>query len=410
MSTLTLTQKSAASYLTPVRRKKRIESIDFMRGAVMIIMALDHTRHFFHQDAFVYEPTDLSHTTIFLFFTRFITHYCAPVFVFLAGMSAFLSGVKKSKRELAFYLISRGLWLIFVELVIITLGQTFNPGLPYFNLQVIWAIGVSMIILAGLIFLKRLWILAIALLLIEGHNLLDNFHVIGTGPNAFIWSVLHEPNKFVWGNKTVFVMYPVLPWIGIMALGYCMGTLYHSRFDPEKRKKLLLYIGSAAIILFFILRAFNIYGDPVNWSVQRNAAFSFLSILNVTKYPPSLLYTLITLGPAMVLLALLDGHPLNSFTRRIAVFGRVPFFYYIIHIYLLHLCAMVGAIISDYNWYDMILTTKLNLTPALKGYGFNLFSTYCIWIGLILFLYPFCKWFDHYKRNNQSTQWWLTYL
>lgn len=410
MSPLTLTRSATPNYVYAARKKKRVESIDLVRGAVMIIMALDHARHFFHHDAYVYEPTDLSRTTIFLFFTRFITHYCAPVFVFLAGVSANLYGVKKTKKELAFYLLSRGLWLIFVELVIIILGQTFNPGFPFFNLQVIWAIGVSMVILSGLIYLKGSWILAIAFILIAGHNLLDNVHVNGYGPAAFLWSVLHEPKTFVWGSTTIYVMYPLLPWIGIMALGYCMGSVYHSAFDSDTRRNILFFTGSSAVLLFFILRAFNIYGDPADWSVQRNGSFSFLSVLNVTKYPPSLLYSLITLGPALIILALLDRRPLNFLTHRIAVFGRVPFFYYVAHIYLLHICAMIAVILEDYNWYDMILTTKLNRSPALHGFGYNLFTTYCIWIGLVLFLYPVCKWFDQYKRNHQSTKWWLTYL
>jgi uncharacterized membrane protein len=410
MSAITLTKQRTGHYLTPLRKKKRVESIDIVRGAVMIIMALDHTRHWFHHDAYMYEPTDLSRTNIFLFFTRFITHYCAPVFIFLAGISAYLNGVKKTKKELAFYLITRGLWLIFVEFAIISLGNTFNLSFPFITLQVIWAIGICMIVLAGLIYLNRSLILGIAIVLIAGHNLLDSFHVNGTGPLAFFWSVLHEPKEFIWGSTTVFVLFPVLPWIGVMALGYYMGTIFHSGFDPETRKKLLLYIGTSAVILFFILRTFNIYGDPFNWKVQDSPGFSFLSILNVTKYPPSLLYNLITIGPAMILLALLDGRPLNSFTRRVAVFGRAPFFYYVVHLYVLHLCAVIGAILEDYNWYDMILSTRRDRTPALQGFGFNLFTTYCIWIGVVIFLYPLCKWFDQYKRNNQSTQWWLTYF
>lgn len=410
MPTITLTRSAKGHYLTPLRRKKRVESIDIVRGAVMIIMALDHARHWFHHDAYIYEPTDLSQTNILLFFTRFITHYCAPVFIFLAGISAYLNGVKKTKKELAFYLITRGLWLIFVEFAIISIGNTFNINFPYITLQVIWAIGICMIVMAGLIYLKRSWILIIGLALIAGHNLLDNFHVYGNGPMAFIWAVLHQPKEFVWGNTTIFVLFPVLPWIGVMALGYYMGALYRSSFDPETRKRLLLYIGISSVIFFFILRTFNIYGDPSNWTVQDKPGFSYLSVLNVTKYPPSLLYNLITLGPAIIILALLDGRPLNSFTRRVAVYGRVPFFYYVVHLYVLHLCAVIGAILADYNWYDMILSTRRDRTAALKGFGFNLFTTYCVWIGVVVFLYPLCKWFDQYKRNNQSTQWWLTYF
>src|SRR5678815_5658526 len=197
-----------------IRDSKRIESIDLLRGIVMIIMALDHVRDYFHRDAFFFDPTDLTQTSGFLFFTRFITHYCAPVFVILAGISAYLYGVGKSKMELARYLLSRGIWLVLVELFIISLTHTFNPSYPIFNLQVIWAIGICMIVLSAMIFLKRQWILAIAIVLIGAHNFLDNVHVTGNGTKAFLWSLLHELNEFVSGNTNVFVHYPLLPWIG----------------------------------------------------------------------------------------------------------------------------------------------------------------------------------------------------
>jgi len=409
MSIVSAMNLSSLKFSSKIVKKKRIESIDLLRGVVMIIMALDHVRHFLHHEAFLYEPTDLNQTTVFLFFTRFITHYCAPVFVFLAGISAYLYGAKKTKSELSLYLFSRGLWLVFVELFIIALGQTFNPTYPMINLQVIWAIGVSMIVLSALIYLKRKFILITAILLIAAHNFLDNVHITGNPVLHFFWSMLHEPREFAVGHFKLFVMYPLIPWIGIIALGYCFGSLYDSSYDAEKRKKILLSLGFSAIGVFFLLRSFNIYGDASYWSVQKDFAFSVLSLLNVTKYPPSLLYTLITLGPAMIFLALTE-RPLNKFTEKIAVYGRVPFFYYVVHIYLIHLIAIIGAIISGYNWTDMILTTKVNRTPELKNFGFNLATVYFVWIGLILVLYPFCKWFDRYKRKYQSTRWWLSYV
>ncbi len=390
-------------------KRNRIESIDLLRGIVMIIMALDHVRDYFHYSAFFYDPTDLSHTTGFLFFTRFITHYCAPVFVFLAGISAYLYGTKKSKKELAYYLFTRGIWLVFVELFIISLVLTFNPTYPMVTLQVIWAIGISMIVLSAMIFMKRWFILVTAILLIAGHNFLDIMHVPGTGPAAFLWSFLHEPRDFIFGHFTVFILYPVIPWICVMALGYYFGSLYNSSYDSRKRKNTLLFVGCAAIALFFFLRFFNIYGDASHWALQKNNVFSLLSLLNVTKYPPSLLYILITLGPAMIFLALAEK-PLNKVTEKIAVFGRVPFFYYVAHRFVIHLLAMIGAIISGYNWSDMILSTRINRVEALKGYGFNLLIVYMVWIVLVLFLYPFCKWFDRYKRTHQSNKRWLTYL
>jgi len=390
-------------------RGKRVESIDLLRGIVMIIMALDHVRDYFHHGAFLYDPTDLAKTNVVLFFTRFITHYCAPVFVFLAGISAYLYGAKKSRRHLAYYLLTRGLWLVFAELFILSLVKTFNPSYPMFILQVIWAIGISMIVLSAMIFMGRQFILATALILIGAHNLLDNVHVQGTGMVAFLWSVLHEPGDFIFGHVSVLVLYPLIPWIGVIALGYYFGSLYEPRYDPGKRKRTLLFVGFTAIALFFLLRLFNAYGDAAHWSTQKNAVFSLLSFLNVTKYPPSLLYILVTLGPAMIFLALTEK-PLNAFTEKITVFGRVPFFYYVIHFFLIHLLAMIGAVILGYNWSDMILTTRVYRAPELKGYGFDLSVVYLVWICLILFLYPCCKWFDRYKRIRQSKQWWLSYL
>jgi uncharacterized membrane protein len=377
----------------------------------MIIMALDHTRDYFHYDAFQYSPTDLSHTSAFLFFTRFITHYCAPVFVFLAGISAHMYGSKRNKRALSFYLLKRGLWLVFAELFIITLGWTFNPTYPVFNLQVIWAIGISMIVLSVIIYLnwKRRYILVTAVLLIAAHNLLDNIHVPGSGMPNFIWSLLHEPADFVVGRFNIFVRYPVLPWIGIMMMGYCFGGLYHPEYDAVTRKKKLLYTGISAIALFIILRFFNCYGDAAQWSMQTNTMFSILSFLNVTKYPPSFLYTLVTLGPALIFLSLAEK-PLNTVTEKLTVFGRVPFFYYVIHLYLIHFFAIIGAITSGYQWSDMILSNRVNRVAALKGYGFHLAIVYLIWLVVVLLLYPFCKWFDRYKRNNQAVKSWLTYL
>jgi len=387
----------------------RIESIDLLRGIVMIIMALDHVRDYFHRDAFLYSPTDLTQTSVFLFFTRFVTHYCAPVFVFLAGISAYLYGTKKSKRELAFYLFSRGSWLVLVELFIISLGLTFNPSYPMFNLQVIWAIGISMIALSVLIYLDRRVILLTAIVLITAHNLLDDVHVPGTDASALLWSLLHEDRDFVFGQFKILVHYPLMPWIGLITLGYGLGILYELGFAAAKRQKILIAAGVAAISLFFLLRVFNIYGDAAHWSGQKNFMFTALSFLNVSKYPPSLLYILVTLGPAMIFLAIAEK-PLNAFTGKFAVFGRVPFFYYVVHLYLIHLLAVIGAILTGYRWSDMILTTRVNRVPELKGYGFNLLTVYIIWIGLVLFLYQVCKWFDRYKRKYQPAKWWLSYV
>jgi uncharacterized membrane protein len=372
-------------------------------------MAIDHVRDYFHNDAFLYDPTDLAQTNVILFFTRWITHFCAPVFVFLAGISAYLYGTKKSKRELSFFLISRGVWLVFAELFILSLFRTFNPAYPYFNLQVIWAIGICMIVLSILIYMRRRFILLTGVLLIAAHNLLDNVHVPGTGILPFTWAVLHEPRLFTLGNFSISVHYPLLPWIGIMAIGYWFGSFYNRNYDQEKRKKILISVGVGAIVLFIILRSGNFYGDAAHWSVQKNALFSFLSFLNVTKYPPSLLYILITLGPALIFLALTEKQ-LNAWTAKITVLGRVPMFYYLAHILLIHMFAVVAAFISGYKLSDMILSTRVQAVPQLKGYGFDLPIVYGVWVALILFLYPMCKWFDQYKRTHQSSKWWLSYL
>jgi uncharacterized membrane protein len=411
MSTSTLTHPIAqvGKSLPPTIKSKRIHSVDLLRGTVMIIMALDHVRDYFHQSAFLFSPTDLSRTSIPLFFTRWITHFCAPVFVFLAGISAFLYGSKKSKAALSVYLFTRGLWLVFAELFIITLEWTFNPTYPVFNFQVIWAIGVSMIVLSVLIRFNWRIILVAGLLLIAGHNLLDSIHVPGKGLSSLLWDMLHEDGDFSIGRFTLLIHYPVLPWIGIMATGYYFGSLYSPGYDAKMRKRTLLVLGSGSIILFILLRSLNLYGDPAPWSVQQDPGFTLLSFLNVTKYPPSLLYCLMTLGPAMIFLALAEM-PLNAFTKKVTVFGRVPMFYYLAHIFLIHLLAIGGVMISGYKASDMILANRVNRMPGLKGYGFDLQTVYLVWFGLIIALYPLCRRFDRYKRANQSSKWWLSYL
>jgi uncharacterized membrane protein len=398
---------------TPVKKlpkDKRVQSIDLLRGVVMIIMAIDHVRDFFHKDAFLYSPTDLAQTNVPLFFTRFITHYCAPVFVFLAGISAYLYGAKKSREELAFFLFTRGLWLVFAEMFIITLTTTFNPTYPFFNLQVIWAIGISMIILSALVHLNLRVILWLGIVCIAAHNLLDGFHVPGTGAGSVFWSFLHEPGDFRIGPFTFLIRYPVLPWIGIIAVGYYFGHFYSPAYNETDRKKMFLLVGIASVLLFLFFRSANLYGDAAHWSVQGSVVFSLLSFLNVTKYPPSLLYALMTLGPALIFLAVAE-RPLNRLTEKISVFGRVPMFYYILHLFFIHLFAVAGAALSGYHASDMVLLThRVNSVPALKGYGFSLPVVYLVWAGLILLLYPLCKWFDRYKRANVQRRKWLSYL
>ena len=388
--------------------KIRISSIDLLRGTVMIIMALDHVRDYFHADAFLYDPLDLAKTSPLLFFTRWITHFCAPVFVFLAGTSAFLSGQKKTKKDLSFFLLTRGLWLILLELTVINFGWAFNWHFPMVPLIVIWALGISMIALAVFVHLPKQVILAIGIILVVGHNALDGVTVAEPGPGKFLWSVLHEPGVHTFAGKNIFVGYPIMPWIGLMALGYCFGQLYTPRFDTQRRKRILIIMGVSLISLFIILRATNVYGDASLWSSQSSPLYTFFSFIRTTKYPPSLLYILMTIGPALLFLAFTE-RPLGKLGKIVSVYGRVPFFYYVLHIYIIHLLALVAAEFSHNDWTDMIVSFWVNFDPQLQGYGFELWVTYVIWIALVIGLYPLCRWFDRYKTNNRDKKW-LSYL
>jgi uncharacterized membrane protein len=375
----------------------------------MIIMALDHTRDYFNADAFLFDPLDLQKTTVLLFFTRWITHFCAPIFVLLAGTSAFISGQRKTKKELSVFLVKRGLWLIFLELTIVNFSWFFNIHFTFILLAVIWTLGVCMICLAGLIFLPRKIILCIGIILVAAHNLLDSTHFPENNFIGFLWGFLHDQKMFPFGHYTIFMGYPILPWVGVMALGYCLGELFSSGYDAAKRRKLLLMIGSCSLILFIILRGINAYGNPKPWIGQPSAIFSFLSFINVTKYPPSLDYILLTDGGALIFLSLTENIS-NRITRFISVYGRVPMFYYLLHIYLIHIVALMAAVITGRPWTDMTsFDTWITYTPNLRGYGFSLGVVYLIWISIVLFLYPICKWYDGYKSRHRD-KWWLSYL
>jgi uncharacterized membrane protein len=391
-------------FIQPLTATKRITSIDLLRGIVMILMALDHTRDYFHADSLRFEPTDMEQTNVILFFTRWITHFCAPVFVFLAGTSSFLSAQRKTKKELSIFLLKRGLWLLLLEVTIVSFAWSFNINLPFTGLQVIWAIGISMIALAALIHLPKKTILILAIIIVAGHNLLDDIHF-----NGFVWAALHEENLFqINATHLVRVTYPVLPWIGVMALGYCFGSLYTSNINAARRKQWLLVIGASAIFVFILLRLINVYGDLHPWTEQKSMTFTVLSFLNTTKYPPSLLYILMTMGPALIFLAFAERMS-GKLARAILPIGRVPMFYYILHLYLIHLIAMLAAQLSGYSWSDMILQRRVWVDPQLKDYGFSLGFTYLVWIGIVLLLYPLNKWYDTYKTNHRE-KWWLSYL
>lgn len=395
----------ATSLVPPPR--SRVLSIDLLRGVVMILMALDHVRDYFHADAFLYDPLDLDKTSPLLFFTRWITHYCAPIFMLLAGTSAFIVGERKGTKALASFLFRRGLFLVIMEFTVINFGWYFNIRFTSFDFIVIWSLGMSMIALAGMVYLPKKIILAIGIVLVAGHNLLDNVHVAGRGAGAFLWSLLHEPNGFKFGSKQIFVGYPLLPWIGTIALGYSLGSLYSKTMDAAKRKKYLLWLGGGAILLFIILRYINIYGDLFPWHKQGSPLYTVLAFIRVHKYPPSLDYLLMTIGPALVFLAMAETK-LNRPGKFISVYGRVPMFYYILHIYLIHLLAMIATNFCGHQWTDMIWTSW-GSNPNLGGYGFSLAVVYGVWVSVILLLYPVCRWYDRYKSSHRE-KWWLGYL
>ncbi len=392
-------------------KSTRIESIDILRGLVMVIMALDHVRDYTNTGYMFADPTNLETTTPMLFFTRWITHFCAPIFVFLAGTSAFLYGSKKtSKNVLAKFLFTRGLWLVFIELTVVNFSWTFDISLSVHIFQVIWAIGICMMLLAALIYLPKKILFALGVLILLGHNLLDGITQQGTEPLSLLWYYVHQFNFQVIneGQGMLAIAYPFLPWLGIIILGYCFGHFYQKGFDVKIRKTWLLRLGIGAILLFFILRFFNIYGDLKPWASQDSLSYSILSFFNVTKYPPSLIYTLMTLGPALLFLYTIESIK-NRFTNIMIVFGRVPFFYYIIHLYLVHLIGMVGLVTLGENWNELILTVDRFKSGYLFNIGFDLWVTYLVWILVIIILYPICKKYMQYKANNKD-KWWLSYL
>lgn len=393
----------------PEIKTTRIESIDILRGVVMIIMALDHTRDYFYYGSFFSDPMDLETTTPFLFFTRFITHYCAPIFVFLAGTSAFLYGSKKTKPELFKFLFTRGLWLIFLEITLNNLLWKFDITFSRVILQVIWAIGLSMIALSMLVFLSRKALLILGIIIVAGHNLLDGIVMQGNSLQSIVWYILHQATIIkVSDASDIGIFYSILPWIGVMLLGYSLGYLYQKDFNPSIRKKWLLRIGSRALILFFIMRGLNVYGDLVPWATQDTTSKTIMSFFKVSKYPPSLAYVLITIGPALLFLYAFELAK-NKITDFFLVFGRVPLFYYFLHILVIHVFAIIGILIFGGNWQDMILTKEAFSKGILINYGYSLFVVYMVWIGVIILLYFPSKKYMLYKANNKE-KWWLSYL
>ena len=396
--------------INPVQR--RIESIDILRGVVMVIMALDHVRDYFHIASNTDNPLNLVTTTPLLFFTRWITHFCAPIFVFLSGVSVYLQSQRKTKKELSAFLIKRGTWLILLELTVVSFAWSFNPHYQFVFLQVIWAIGISMILLGILIWLPFNFILVTGLFIFFAHNLLDIPESAKAYKATLFWDLLHHANFIVYSyaqHHAVFIAYAFLPWTGLMLLGYCAGTFFTRQFSAPQRRKYLLMIGSALIIFFIVLRFINVYGDPVPWSYQKNGLFTFLSFVNVNKYPPSLLYMSMIIGCACLFLVFIEKAK-NRFTEIMIIYGRVPFFYYILHIYLVHLLAVCAFFLRGHQAEEITKTgTKFPFYFVVPGEGYGLVVVYLLWLAVVIALYPLCRWYNNYKTNHKE-KWWLSYL
>jgi uncharacterized membrane protein len=387
----------------PARR--RLDSVDLLRGVVIVVMALDHVRDYFTRAAHLFDPADLTRTTAPLFLTRWITHFCAPTFVFLAGASAFLYGSRpgRTRNELARFLLSRGLWLVFIELTVVRLAWQFNFNYHFFNIQVIWAIGWSMVALGALVFLPIRVVGVIGVVMIATHNLLDGIGAspLMVAPGVFghasvtdwLWSILHVRNAPV--------TYPLIPWIGVMAAGYSFGpVLQHA---PDRRRRELLGLGTLLVVGFILLRAINVYGDAQRWSTQSSSLFTFLSFLNTTKYPPSLLYLLMTLGPAILSLVLFERLR-GPVARFFIVYGRVPFLFYVAHLYLIHALVLLFAAFRGDDLHGYLVFWRL--MP--ESWGYSLGVAYAVWILVVLALYPLCRWFAGVKARRRDA--WLSYL
>lgn len=356
----------------------------------MVIMALDHTRNFFSTTGF--NPREVTDPLLFL--TRWVTHFCAPTFILLAGLSAFLYGRGKSLGELSRFLLVRGLWLILIDLTLIKFGWRFELDLYRLSAGVIFVIGASMVALSALIWLPRWVIASLALLMIAGHNLLDNVRAEDLGEASGAWHVLHEPGLVPLGDSvTLYILYPLVPWIGVMASGYLLGPVI--QLEQGKRQRILLAVGAAITVGFLVLRVTNVYGDPTPWTPQDTSLSTILSFFNCEKYPPSLLYLMMTLGTALILLALFE-HERGALASFLATFGRVPFFYYVVHIYLIHALAVVTA---------FTITGALATTPEIN---FSLTGVYIVWLMVVVLLYPICRWFSKLKEKNSG--WWWTCL
>ena len=374
-----------------VPRPARNDAIDRLRGLVMVVMALDHARDF------IGPAVDLATADPALFFTRWITHFCAPVFVLLAGTAAYLHGRRlPSTAVLSRYLATRGLWLILLEVTVVRAAVLFYLGPDVLILQVIWAIGASMLVLAAVVWLPRPAIAAFALVVIAGHNLFDGVVADQLGSARWLWIVLHQAGALApFAGARWFVIYPLIPWVAVMAAGYALGPWVD--WPRAERRRRFFTLGTALIAGFVLLRASGLYGDPHPWSPSRGA----LAFLDCEKYPPSLLFLTMTLGPALVLLAAMD-RPLPPWAERVSVFGRVPLFYYVLHFFLIHVIAVGLA------WPTLGSAALAHQYMPSGALGFSLPAVYALWAVVVVALYPACRWFAAVKRRSDAV--WLSYL
>ena len=386
--------------------RPRIESVDLLRGIIMILMALDHVRDFFGNLGA--NPTDLATASAPLFLTRWVTHICAPVFFLLTGTGACLALRHRSKAELSRFLVTRGLWLVFLELVVMRFLLQFNFDYKVTIITVLWALGWAMITLAALVHLRAWMIVAIGAVMVAGHNLLDRIQAASFGALAPLWNILHGPGFVIDnGRHVVFAAYVLIPWVGVTALGYALGMAY--QWDVERRRRLLLWLGLALTAGFLVIRAINVYGDPLPWSAGKSPLFTVLSFLNVTKYPPSLLFLLMTLGPALLLLRAFDrGTPV--WLRPALIIGMVPMFYYLLHFLLIHLLALAGAWLryGEVRW--MFQSPSLDKFPftAPPGWDWGLPVVYLLWAAVVAALYPVCRWYALLRQRKRK--WWMSYV
>ena len=382
-----------------MEERNRINSIDLLRGIIMIVMALDHTRDYFNTEAMQFDPTDITKTTPAFFFTRWITHFCAPAFAFLSGISININLRKRSRPELVKYLLTRGFWLIFLDVVVLRFAMTFNFYYDLTFLSILWMLGWCMVFMAAVIFLPYRAILAISLVIIVGHDALTGITFEPGTTMSVIWTLIMQ-RGFI--PPSFLSIYPLLPWVAVMMFGFVAGRLYGDKYDPVLRRRLLTQLGLLAIVLFFVLRWVNVYGDPVPWvHSDRGMVYTIVSFFNVSKYAVSLLFVLMTLGPLMLLLARFETVNSNWLSPAV-IFGRVPLFYFIVHFFLIHAAALILHMIrigKSLSEIDFHAAAGLGgITP--EG-GVNLFWTYVAWVLIVLVLYPICKWYD--KRK-------LTYL